>query len=79
MITVGNLQLADTVNLGFGPWGNAVVTQIKNGTITLSRPYVHTADFSYTGGVIPYIGMETLTFNQSSTTKYELLERKSLR
>lgn len=31
-----------------------------DGTVNLFRPYTHTADFPYTGGVICYVGIETI-------------------
>lgn len=34
----------------------------EDGTVNLFRPYVHTGDFSYTGGVICYVGI-SLTNN----------------
>lgn len=32
----------------------------QDGTVNLFRPYTHTADFSYTGGVICYVGIENI-------------------
>lgn len=49
-----------------------VINKLPNGDVTLYRPYVHTADFSYTGGVIPYIGAET--FNVYATNTLRLLK-----
>jgi len=44
------------------PFGDAIVKKIDpNGDINLFRPYGVTADFSYTGGVICYVGIEEFT------------------
>lgn len=53
------LRLADTITVtGDGPFTTCIVTNIKDGQVHLFRPYGTTSDFSYTGGVIPYIGIE---------------------
>lgn len=36
----------------------STVIDKRNQQIKLFRPFVHTSDFEYTGGVIPYIGIE---------------------
>ena len=51
------LQLADQLTRK-GTLGVVTVKQIKDNVITFFRPYTHTADFSYTGGVICYVGTE---------------------
>jgi len=80
MIKPKDMQLADTVQYRpFGKWSNAIVKQIKDGEVTLFRPYGHTADFSYTGGVICYIGVEEYQIPLTSDAEYELLDRKELR
>lgn len=57
------IGLADVVSLGFngGEYDCATVCKVnEDGTVDLFRPYTHTADFSYTGGVICYVGIETV-------------------
>ena len=70
-----DLGLGDIIRT-LGPDGNpnilgystATVKQIsKDGYITLFRPYVHTDNFSYTGGVICYIGIETYQIPANDT------------
>ena len=81
VITAKEMQLADTIGLSSligDAWGTAVVRQIKDGYVTLFRPYVHTEDFSYTGGVICYLGTEEFTFSQDNSREYVLLDRKEL-
>ena len=76
-----DLQLADVVQLNFAtamPWHTSTVQQIKDGYATLFRPYVHTEDFSYTGGVICYIGIETFEVPMDSR-EVIILERKTLK
>lgn len=74
-----DLQLADTVRLGDGPYMDAVVTQIKNRRIHLRRPYMATAGFSYTGGVVATIGLEEITLWDGDSRPLTLLERKELK
>jgi hypothetical protein len=74
------MKLADTIKYSpFGKWNNAIVKQITDTDVTLFRPYGATADFSYTGGVICYVGIEEYTIPISSDMEYELLERKELK
>ena len=75
------LQIADVVldtdahNLGL-----ITVQNIKEGVISFFRPYTHTADFSYTGGVICYTGVETFKREVSDDRiDYELVSRKVLK
>ena len=74
-----DLRLADIVDLGFNPWGNAIVKQIKDGVVTLFRPYGTTADFSCTGGVICYTGIEEIRDSLASSREFLVIERKELK
>src|ERR1035437_9172033 len=75
-----DLRLADTINLdNVIPWGYAIVKQIKDGEVTLFRPYGTTADFSYTGGVIPYTGIEDIKVSRDSDRAFIVDERKELK
>ena len=76
-----DMQLGDTVRYTpFGSaWNIAIVKQVTADEVTLFRPYGTTADFSYTGGVICYVGIETCTVPRNSDAQYELLERRTLR
>ncbi len=59
MVAIKDLKLGDTIRLGTGTYEDATVYRInKDGSVQVWRPYVTTADFSYTGGVIPYLGIE---------------------
>jgi hypothetical protein len=73
LIKVRELKLADKVRLFDQAYGDATVKQIKEDCVILTRPYVQTADFSYTGGVITYIGIEEVTLSLSAVV--HLLER----
>jgi len=82
MRKVAELQLADTVQLVDNPaaFSHCTVKQIKDGVVTLFRPYVHTADFSHTGGVICYIGTEEWKIAVTDTrTEFDLIDRKELK
>lgn len=64
LLTPQTIGLGDIVSLGFndGEYDCATVCQIHtDGTVDLFRPYTHTADFSYTGGVICYVGIENIS------------------
>lgn len=56
------IGLGDVVSLGWTDgYDNATVCKVnEDGTVNLFRIYVHTNDFSYTGGVICYVGTETV-------------------
>jgi len=69
-----NLKIGDTVRLYDGPFADAIVKQVAEGLITFWRPYGHSADFTYTGGVICYIGTETFSRYADSTEEYQRYE-----
>lgn len=48
------------------PWDSAIVKQVKDGNITIFRPYGHFADYLTTSGVITYIGVEEYTIPVTS-------------
>ncbi len=85
-IETSELQLGDTVcshgvadSMPSRPWSTAIVVQIKDGLVHLWRPYGTMADFSYTGGVIPYVGIETYSVEQGSEGQWTLYDRQELR
>lgn len=77
---IRDLKLADQIRLGDFPFSDGVVRQIKeDGKVVIFRPYATTADFSYTGGVIPYIGIEEIIYYQTDDREVEVLGRKALK
>ena len=85
-IKTSELQLGDTVcahgvadSMPPRPRSTSLVVQIKDGQVHLWRPYGITADFSYTGGVIPYVGIETYSVGQGDTGEWTLYNRQELR
>jgi hypothetical protein len=87
-MTGKDLHLGDVIRLAnmgtASPWHDCTVVKIepaakdKLGAIHLVRPYIHTDDFAYTGGVLWYIGVEE--FFIWPDTEVTLLERgKDLR
>jgi hypothetical protein len=74
---ISELELGDTVKLFDGPFGWGVVRRITDTLVTVFRPYAITADFSYTGGVIPYVGIEEVSYSISDT-QLEVYARKPL-
>ncbi len=85
------LRLADIVMLnckdGFGKgaieipqaYTCATVIRVTDTEVTFFRPYVQTADFSYTGGVIPYIGIERFSISRDSSPLHLVLMREELK
>jgi hypothetical protein len=61
VVKAEELRLGDVVvSFEHGPYGHATVKRIYEdlGEVELLRVYVHSGDFSYTGGVICTIGYE---------------------
>ena len=79
------MQLADVVRMDHSdheqelrPYADYTVKQVRDGWITMMRIYVKTEDWSYTSGVICYVGIEEFEVSQSSSIKWTLLSRKVL-
>jgi hypothetical protein len=77
-IETKDLQLGDTVSLDYEAWDCAIVKQIKDGKVTLFRPYGTTAEFTYTGGVICYVGIEEWDI-EANETPISLIRRRALK
>ena len=79
-IKASELKLADTVRTTEGdvPWACGTIVQVSSNTVRIFRVYGITADFSYTGGVIPYIGVEEYDINKDDT-EYFVFSRKKLK
>jgi hypothetical protein len=79
LIPANELKLADTVILdGLAPWRSAIVKKITESEVHLFRPYGTTADFSYTGGVICYVGIEEFSIPRDARP-VEVVARKDLK
>ena len=80
IILAKDMQLADVIRWPeLGDWNTCIVKNVTDKDVALFRPYGHHADFSYTGGVICYIGVGDCTISRDSTHEYELLRRTELR
>lgn len=79
MLKPADMNLADDVQLFEGAYGVGVVTQIDDEIVYLFRPYMATADFRYTGGVVPYIGHEIVRLWVTGSREYLVLQRKELK
>lgn len=84
IIRAMDMQLGDVIRPfdsgNPGPWTSAIVKRITDDSIVLFRPYGVSADFSYTGGVICYTGIEEYTIaRKSMSAEWVLLERKTLK
>lgn len=75
LVKITELGLGDVVELFEGAYGSATVKQIKDSVLTFFRPYTHTAEFAYTGGVICYVGMEVVVYQLTSTMLFKLLQK----
>ncbi len=63
------LRLGDVVRTAGPPepYIDCTVKQIRATGVLLFRPFVHTSDFTYTGGVICYVGIEEFEIYPEST------------
>ncbi len=59
--------------------GVTTVKQIADGKVSLFRPYTHTADFSSTGGVICYVGIEEYNVELDRDLSWLLIQRVTLK
>lgn len=74
-----DLKLADKIMLPSDPTlGVSVVKNVTDYEVTLFRPYPETADFSYSGGVICYVGIEEFSIPRNGV-EYLLIGRKELK
>lgn len=74
-IQARELNLGDTIRPNDpNAYGDYMIKQIKQiddrVEITAYRPYAHHNDFSYTGGVICYVGIEEWTFTVGPTETF---------
>jgi hypothetical protein len=77
-LPLSELQLADCVEAFDGPYGTAIVKKIEDGLITFFRPYGANASFSYTGGVICYMGIEEFTRSVTPRETIRVWRREKL-
>lgn len=77
------LKLGDVVRqdrpYGGVEFDTCVVVNITARGVDLFRPYAITSGFSHTGGVIPYVGIETYSVEFERSTEWELLARKTVK
>lgn len=68
-VKMTDLNLGDHVRLeNMADWNHAIVKQITDDSIHFFRPYGVTADFSYTGGVMCYTGVEEWSAPKNDAT-----------
>lgn len=67
---------AEMADVELGP---ITVKNITDDEVTLFRTYTHTADFSSTGGVICYVGIEEWKVEMNSVSFWRLIRRVELR
>jgi hypothetical protein len=76
-VLVSSLGLGDIVQLFSDAYGYGTVTQVKGDSVTVQRPHVVLADFSYTGGVLWSIGIETVNLWGGGTGTVALVRKGS--
>lgn len=79
MILINDLRLGDVVQLFDQDYGTAMVTKVTPSEVTMFRPYATTADFEYTGGVIPYMGFEIVNYPRENVNLLKLHRRGNLK
>jgi hypothetical protein len=70
----GDMELGDIVRTAADSFDHARVINKTDKVVRLFRPYVRTSDFKYTGGVIPYIGIEEWEVEIDRDVPYVVLE-----
>ena len=71
-IKVSELVLGDVVKLFDSPFGWGTVVEVTDEVVKVFRPYVHINDFTYTGGVLHYVGHEYSTYHVDSRRPVEV-------
>jgi hypothetical protein len=79
MCKAKDLELADTVHLFDGPFGYGIVTKIEDDKVHIFRPYAATADFSYSSGVIHFVGFEQVILFKYESREVRVVDKKKLR
>ena len=83
-LAVADLTLGDIVRVFDGDgYSDATVIKLEPHAVTFFRPYVHTADFSCSGGpdgtaVIAYVGSETWRMCRDDSRPVTLLRRLAI-
>ena len=78
-VKIKDLRLGDRISLFDGAYGSATVCNVKADIVEVIRPYIHTADFTYTGGVITYIGQELVKLWIGDTREVVMLSSQASR
>ncbi len=60
-------------------FSTCIVIKVEDDRVNLFRPYGVTADFSYTGGVIPYMGAENYWVEKERTILWKIYRRQELK
>jgi len=68
-LMASELVLGDRVLLFDDAYGWGTVVKIADEEVHVFRPYVHIGDFSYTGGVLHYIGSEVVKLYKGKDTR----------
>jgi hypothetical protein len=68
------LKLGDVIKLNCQGYNTATVVKVTDTKVTITRPFIHTGDFEYTGGVLYYTGLETFEIFTSIDRGYKVVD-----
>jgi hypothetical protein len=75
LVPTKELKLGDVIRSDHaGVYVDSTVVKIESPFVTLIRPFVHLADFTYTGGVMHYIGTEEWELPLSGDSEWTVLD-----
>ena len=78
-MTTDQLRLGDVVQCFEGAWGTAIVQKVEEKQVTYYRPYGHSEDWSYTGGIICYSGLEVFSEPRNAFRTVKVYRREDVR
>ncbi len=80
--TANVLLVGDRVNLFAdqpgAPYGWGTVIEVTENEVVVVRPYVHTADFTTTSGLMSYLGQETVRLYRDSDRVFTVVFRTTV-
>ena len=78
-MSMNELRIGDVVKVFDGPWDTSIVKNVTEKEVTFFRPYGTTADFTCTGGVICYTGIEEYSIPLPSDKNVFVYQRQELK
>ena len=75
---LSELRLGDTVQVFNGPYGTGIVNQVDDKNVYFYRPYGHAEDWSHSGGVICFTGLEIFSRSRLTTETIHVWRRETI-